>query len=747
MQESQDALEGSVNNITFYNNENGYCVLKLHPSQLVMGTPGGVVTVVGIMPEVQPGEYIKLEGTWQNNPKYGRQFKAEHLTRALPVSEAGMKRYLGSGLIKGVGPKTAEKIVDHFGIDTLSVLDGKDAARRLREVESVGRYRANSIAEAWVEQREIADVMMFLQEYRVGTALALKIYRFYKAQDLSPVQILQSDPYQLTRDILGVGFKTADRIAQNIGLDAHAPGRLQAALVHVLNEAAANGHVFVPAGALIEDAIELLELAPEHEAMVEPALDRLIRDGDMREDDLQNPFDPSMTLRAIYPPTAFHSERGVTQRVLELIHAPESALTAFRSMTDSTWAQFLRGIADIALTGQQEMAVRTALTNKLTILTGGPGTGKTTTLRTVIAALDAHKHRYMLASPTGRAAKRLSQATGRPARTIHRMLGFNFSDGFVHNMENTLNTDFVVVDESSMLDIHLFYALMRALPPNAHLLLVGDVDQLPSVGAGDVLRDLIASDVCPVTRLDAIFRQEGGSQIISNAHRINQGELPVLTNDGDDFFFFGKEDPHEAAELLVDIVKKRIPQKFGYDSFDDVQVLSPMYRTPVGVDALNASLQENLNPPGRPAERRIAGQLFRVGDKVLQTRNNYEKEVYNGDIGRIKSMDFNKQELHVVIEGETITYDWGEADQLTLAYACSVHRAQGSEYPVVVMPMLTQHYMMLQRNLLYTAITRARKLAVLVGTRKAVSIAVKNNQVAERWSGLEWRLQRGNQNR
>jgi exodeoxyribonuclease V alpha subunit len=725
---SLEVIEGSVSIVTYYNAETGYCVLRIEPAVGMLP-----VTVVGVMPEVQVGEFVKIEGGWDTHSKYGRQFKAQHMTRTFPVTEEGIKRYLGSGLIWGIRGRTADKIVDALGTDTIEILNSTEAFHRLSEIKGVGRHRAGLIVEAWAEQREIADVMMFLQEYRVGTALSLKIYKFYKDQDLSPIQVLQEDPYQLTRDIHGVGFKTADRIAQNLGLPTDSPGRMQAALIYAMESAVSDGHIYLPEEEAIKRAAELLEITAADALNL--ALEVLLRNGNLKADNLQDGS------RTIYQPPLFYSERGSARVVRRLLENQDSKLydKGVLSMNSKDWDTLLNKASrgGVTLADQQREAVKMALKSKLSILTGGPGTGKTTTLRTIIAALDHFRCEYLLASPTGRAAKRLSQATERPAQTIHRLLGYNFSAGFEHNENNPLHGDFMIIDETSMLDIHLFYALLRALPYDCHLLLVGDVDQLPSVGAGDVLRDLIRAEICPVTRLNVIFRQGGGSLIVENAHRINQGESPILDNQGSDFFFFGKEDPNEAAELLVDVVKNRIPQKFGYDPIADVQVLSPMYRTPVGVEALNTALQEALNPPGRPAEKQLGGQLLRVGDKVIQTRNNYELGVYNGDIGIIHSFDFEKRQITVIIEADYYTYGWLEADQLSLAYACSVHRAQGSEYPVVVIPVMTQHYMMLQRNLLYTAVTRARKLVVLVGMRKAISMAVKNNQVAERYTALD----------
>ncbi len=722
-----DTLSGSVERVTYYNGETNYCVLRLRPAQLRLGSEE-LVTVVGTMPEVQPGESLRLEGEWTAHPRFGRQFRAETVTQVRPTTVEAIRRYLGSGLVKGIGPVTARKIVDYFGLDTLDVLDRTPG--RLLDVPGVGRHRAGLIAQAWVEQRQIKDVMLFLQGHGVSAGLAVKIYKVYGDQSIA---LVSRDPYRLARDIFGIGFRTADKIARDLGLPPDSPGRIGAGLAHTLNTATEEGHVFLPRTALVEQAASMLEVSPE---VVDEAITRLGAQGEIVVEIVPDGLE---RIEACYLPPLYHSEKGAAIRLRTLIESPASRLADLQRGGVQALPQ---GAGGVDLTPQQAEAVRLTLTHKVSVLTGGPGTGKTTTLRALIDVLARTRHRFMLASPTGRAAKRLSEATGQPARTIHRMLGFSPAEyGFTYNEDNPLDADLIVIDEVSMLDLALFYNLLKAISPDTHLLLVGDVDQLPSVGAGDVLRDVIRSGRVPLTRLDVIFRQAETSQIIRNAHRINQGESPDTSNRSDDFFVFIEEDPALAAELLVDVVKQRIPHKFKLDALDDIQVLSPMYRGPVGVLALNEALQEALNPSlARKAERRLAGRLFRVGDKVIQTRNNYDKDVFNGDIGRIHSFDMTDQVMTVVIDGRFVKYDWAEADELAHAYCISVHRAQGGEYPCVVVPVMTQHYMMLQRNLLYTAVTRARQLVVLVGTRKAIAIAVKNDQVARRWSALGWRI-------
>jgi len=733
-----DHLHGTVERVTYYNEETGYSVIRLN-------VPGrsDLVTVVGNLPEVQPGESLRLEGIWTTHPQYGRQFKAERCQQVLPATVEGIKRYLGSGLVKGVGPVTAARIVQRFGIETLRVLD--EEPRRLREALGVGPKRATAVAKAWKEQKHIREVMLFLQGHGVTTGLAVKIYKTYGDDAL---QVVQEDPYRLARDIWGIGFKTADKIARDLGLPPDAPSRIQAGVAHALSQLADEGHVYAPEPDLLREATRLLEVDIE---LVSEAIGALDADEVVRReqliyptaDALQDARSTTSQVReeqAVYLTPFYYGEIGVTHRLQALLESPTTRLFPFRSIDwDALLAQVTRG-SDTQLSTEQREAVRTALTHKVTVLTGGPGTGKTVTVRTVIGALEALRCRYALCAPTGRAAKRLSEATGRPAKTVHRLLEYSPQEGFRRNEENSLEADCLIVDEASMLDLLLTNHLLKAVDPAAHVLCVGDVDQLPSVGAGDVLRDIITSGRARVVRLQKIFRQAADSGIVVNAHRINQGRFPIL-NRFDDFYFFSKEDPQEAAGLLVDIVQHRIPRKFGLDPVDEVQVMAPMYRGACGVANLNTSLQEALNPAAsNRVERRLGGRAFRVGDKVMQVRNNYERDVYNGDIGRVTGIDAVEQTLTVKIDGRPVVYDWGEADELVHAFAVSVHKSQGSEYPAVVMPMVTQHYMMLQRNLLYTAVTRAERLVVLVGTRRAIGIAVHNNKVRQRNSGLSVRL-------
>lgn len=738
----QDQISGSVERITYYNEENGYTVLRLKPDSREMmaykypARGQQLITVVGNLPELNPGEWLKLTGRWGSHAKHGRQFQADLCEQSLPATTEGIKRYLGSGLIRGVGPVMAERIVNKFGAQALDVIEFEP--KRLREVLGIGAKRIKSISKAWEEQRAIKDVMIFLQSHGVSTSLAIKIYKKYGDDSLA---VVQNTPYRLVNDIYGIGFKTADKIAQALGLAHDDPDRIEAGIAYTLNRMAEEGHVYVPQESLEPEASTILAVEQEK---ITNVINQLENNEFIKRETITYEIAPTATEpaavkeeKAVYLTPFYFSEIGVTNRIQRMLDHPTSRLTGLRFSDGAQPKQ-----PTIRLTPQQQVAVQTAVNQKVTILTGGPGTGKTTTLRTLLDLLDSNKRSYALASPTGRAAKRLAEATGRPAKTIHRLLEFKPGEGFGRSEDNPLEADMVVIDEASMLDLVLTNNLLKAISPDSHLLLVGDVDQLPSVGAGDVLRDLIDSEVTAVIRLDTIFRQAGGSLIVRNAHRINNGQMPETPKEATDFFLFVKPEPDEAAELLVDIVKSRIPQKFRLNSFDDVQVLSPMYNGSVGVSNLNQLLQQALNPPGHKPERRLGGRVFRVGDKVMQTVNNYDKNVYNGDIGRITAIDPVQQTMTLSIDGAPVVYDFLEADEIVHAFAISVHKSQGSEYPCVVIPVLTQHYMMLQRNLLYTAITRAKKLVILVGTRRAIAIAIKNNKVTERFTALDWRLKK-----
>ncbi len=759
MMNDQVQISGSVERITYYNEENGYSVIRLKPDSRGMlpfkyaGGKEELITVVGNLPEMNPGEWLRLTGQWATHARHGRQFQVDICEKSVPATTDGIRRYLGSGMIRGIGPVMAERIVNQFGADTLEVIDSHP--ERLREVIGIGQKRILSIVKSWEEQRAIKEVMLFLQSHGVSTNLAVKIYKTYGDEAM---QVVQQTPYRLVKDVHGIGFKTADKIAQALGLAHDDPGRVEAGIAYTLNRMAEDGHVYMPQESLEPEAAEILSVPL---ATVTQVIDQLESSDFIKREtlvykmgDTASPASGSPKAgetaqsqvreeRAVYLTPLYYSEIGVTNRVRQLVETPGSRLRTLRRVSS---AEISRGNeagrpGELRLNEQQLAAIRTAVSNKVSILTGGPGTGKTTTLRALLDLLDRHGRTYVLASPTGRAAKRLTETTDREAKTIHRLLEIKPGQGFQRNEENPLEVDMVIIDEASMLDLSLANSLFKAIPHDSHVLLVGDVDQLPSVGAGDILRDLIASGVTAVVRLEVIFRQASGSLIIRNAHRINEGQVPETPKDARDFFLFVKQEPEEAAELLIDIVARRIPSKFGLDPLDDVQVLAPMYNGRVGVHQLNLELQAKLNPPGKKIERRISGRVFRAGDKVMQTVNNYDKNVYNGDIGRISSIDTVQQTITVNIDGAPVIYDFLETDELVHAFAISVHKSQGAEYPCVVMPVATQHYMMLQRNLLYTAVTRAKKLVILVGTRKALAIAVSNNQVAERHTALDYRLQ------
>lgn len=768
---SAETLEGVIERITYYSEESGYTVLRLKPNTPLPGSTNreGLATVVGVFAPLNEGEVVRFTGVWAMHSQYGKQFKAERADPILPTSIEGLRRYLGSGAIRGVGSRTAQAIIDHFGMDALNILNANP--QRIFEVPSIGEARATLIAQAWSENFQQRDIMLFLQGYGIGARLAKKIFETYG--DQTPAQV-KHNPYQLARDVQGIGFKIADRIARSMGMSIDSPERIEAGIVYALETLMGDGHVYAPRPVVSEKVIDLLEL---------PAVARATSSTAPEDDDLSyepldgDAFDPDVhilepskaiaarietaieslkdrtdiviqhvpdeanggTVEALYLRGMLISERNTAKRLHEMVQWKTTRLPKVKTFGWTKFFSILERQDKITLTLQQQGAVEAALTNKISILTGGPGTGKTTTLRAVIRALETMKANYELASPTGRASKRLSEATGRPARMIHRLLGFTPGETFEMDGE-PLNTDMLIIDEASMLDLVLFYNVLKALSPDTHLMLVGDVDQLPSVGAGDVLRDLIKGGIAHLTRLDTIFRQADDSLIIANAHSINHGRMPNLDNQAADFFMFGAETPDAAGDLVVDVVTQRIPNRFDFDPIEDIQVLAPMYRGSVGIQVLNERLQAALNPPGRNAEKKIGGAIFRVGDKVMQTKNNYEKDVYNGDIGRLYSIDPPREMLTVVFDGRPVEYHVSETDELLHAFAVSVHRSQGSEYPVVVMPIMPQHFIMLQRNLLYTAVTRAKKLVVLVGAKKSVWTAIQNDKVAKRYSALAYRL-------
>jgi exodeoxyribonuclease V alpha subunit len=741
MGQATSVLKGAVERITYSNPENGYTVARFKADNRY-----GLVTIVGGLADVSPGARLKVEGHWKSHPKYGEQFVIERYVEEMPATVEGIRRYLGSGLIKGIGPVMAKRIAEKFGPYTLEVIESD--ITRLAEVEGIGTRRVRMIADAWEVQKQIKEIMLFLQTHQVSTTLAVKIYKTYGDQS---IKIVRNDPYRLARDIYGIGFISADQIARNIGIAADAPQRVAAGIEYTLNQMADQGHVFVPRVQLVEAAAKILTVETK---LVGAQIEAIRQEDRVKVENVAldvpgiEEFDTrhQTSVEAIYLPPLYYAEVGVAGHVNRLQQARGSRLNEFSQVNwDQAFAWLATGPSEgLTLAEGQRRAVHMALTNKVTILTGGPGTGKTSTVRAILQLLATKGNSALLAAPTGRAAKRLAESTGAEAKTIHRLLEVSPSEGFKfqRNQDNPLASDILILDECSMIDMVLMNSLLKAVHPASHLLLVGDVDQLPSVGPGNVLRDLIASGVVPVTRLEVIFRQAADSTIITNAHRINRGETPTFPPHREDFYFFGKEDPEAVADLVVDIVARRIPEKFGIP-VEDIQVLSPMHRGAAGARALNDKLQIRLNQPlpSRP-EYRSGNRVLRANDRVLQLRNNYDKDVFNGDTGQIERIDLEAGQLWVEFEGRPVEYDFSDLDELTLAYAMSVHKSQGSEYPVVVLPLLTQHYMLLQRNLLYTAITRARNMVVLVGTRQAIAMAVKNDKISARWSALEQRLQR-----
>jgi exodeoxyribonuclease V alpha subunit len=717
------SLEGVVERITYTNEENGYTIARLQPAD-----DRELVTIVGSLPSLNVGESLKLQGRWTTHPRFGRQFQVERYQVVLPASIEGIRRYLGSGLIKGIGPVTAGRIVERFGLETLEVIEQEP--KRLREVPGLGYKRADMITRAWEEQKVIQEVMIFLQSLQISSSLAIRIFKQYG--EVSP-SIVKNEPYRLARDVFGIGFLTADKIARSVGIPLDSIERTMAAVLHRLSEASDDGHTYLPRPELVDAGAQMLEAPPER---VEAAIDRLIE-----EQAALAEITPDH--EAIYLPPLHYAEVGVAGRIKGWLDNPVDRLQLFQGVDFEKAFAFLNDKDGVELSEKQQEAVISALTNKLTVITGNPGTGKTTCVRSIIRLAEAKGRKVLLAAPTGRAAKRLSEATGREAKTIHRLLELRpGSREARYDQQEPLPADLVIVDETSMMDVLLTNHLLKAVSSESHLVLVGDVDQLPSVGPGNVLRDIIDSGTVPVVRLDTIFRQAQESSIILNAHRINSGEMPVFDRGYGESFMVQEQDPEKLLEIILEMVLRRIPRKFGLHPLRDIQVMSPMYRGKAGVAFLNEQLQEALNPsdPRKP-EKRFGGRLFRTGDKVMQIRNNYEKEVYNGDAGRIVSIDLEEQTATVVFDDDRIVdYEFSELDELVHAYAISVHKAQGAEYPAVVIPVVTQHYMLLQRNLIYTAVTRAKKLVVLVGTRKALAIAIKNNKIAARYTGLKRKL-------
>ncbi len=718
---NQTTLGGTLERIVFQNDTSQWTVARIAPDD-----GGAEVTAVGSLLGVTVGTALLLHGHWVRDKKYGLQFKFQTYTTKAPETLVGIERYLGSGLVPGIGQELAKRIVEKFGARTLDVINADPM--KLVQVDGIGEMRAKRIAEVWVEQRDVQNVMVFLRGHGVSSAYAARIFKKYGRDS---ERMIRENPYRLCTDIWGIGFKTADAIARSLGIARDAPERLEAGLVHVLGELASDGHVHAPEGELIDRAAAILEV---DRAILRTPLNNLVFSRLLVSEELGR-HGRCLSLLAMWD-----NETEAAKAFAALATTP---IAEIELDVDEALHHFER-ITDIQLAPQQRRAIDAATRDKCVVITGGPGVGKTTIVRAVIAFAGLEHRRVALAAPTGRAAKRLQETTGAQAVTLHRLLEFQPQMGeFERNADNPLEADVVIVDEASMVDIALFRSLCIALRPATQLILVGDIDQLPSVGPGSVLADVIESGAATVVRLTEIFRQAAESRIVINAHRINRGEMPETDADPNaDFFFIGRGDPIAARDTIVELVAERIPNKFGFDPFTQVQVLTPMHRGDLGTIALNAALQDRLNPKVE-GRREIArgDRAFRQGDKVMQVRNNYDKEMFNGDVGVIDSIRDEGRVLEVVTpDGRRATYERDEIDQLLHAYAVSVHKSQGSEYPAIVVPMVTQHYMMLQRNLLYTAITRGKRLVVLVGSTKAVNMAVRNDATKQRWTWLAERI-------
>ncbi|BAJ31218.1 MULTISPECIES: ATP-dependent RecD-like DNA helicase [Kitasatospora] len=727
-------VEGVLERITYANEETGYTVARVDTGR----GANDLLTVVGALLGAQVGESLRLFGRWGSHPQYGRQFTVENYTTVLPATVQGIQRYLGSGLIKGIGPRFAERIVERFGAETLEVIENEP--KRLIEVPGLGPKRTKMIAKAWEEQKSIKEVMVFLQGVQVSTSLAVRIYKQYGDGSIG---VVKNQPYRLASDVWGIGFLTADRIAQAVGIPHDSPERVKAGLQYALSQSTDSGHCYLPEERLIADGVKLLQV--DVGLVIDCLAELVAAEGVVRE---RLPGGTGEEVTAVYLVPFHRAELSMAGQLLRLLRTGEDRMPWFRDVDWPAALGWLAGRTGAELAPEQEQSVRLALTEKVAVLTGGPGCGKSFTVKSIVQLALAKRAKVVLAAPTGRAAKRLAELTGAEASTVHRLLELKPGGDAAYDRDRPLDADLVVVDEASMLDLILANKLVKAVAPGAHLLFVGDVDQLPSVGAGKVLRDMLApGSPIPSVRLTRIFRQAQQSGVVVNAHRINEG-LPPKTDGLPDFFLFAEEDTERAAGLTVEVVARRIPQRFGLDPRRDVQVLAPMHRGPAGAGALNTLLQAAVTPAREGlAERRFGGRTFRVGDKVTQIRNNYDKGrggVFNGTVGVVTALSVDDQRLTVLTdEDEEIPYDFDELDELAHAYAVTIHRSQGSEYPAVVIPVTMSAWPMLQRNLLYTAVTRAKKLVVLVGSRKAIAQAVRSLSTERRHSALDHRLAAG----
>ncbi len=705
-----EVLRGLVDRVVFHNEDNGYCILKIVPEGR-----HDVVSLIGKAPRVVAGEEFEAKGIWEPNRDFGPQFKADALKLRRPDSLAGIERYLGSGLIEGIGPKYAKRMVEKFGPKVFDIIENE--SKKLEDVEGVGKKRRVEIRESWIKQKSIHGIMLFLHQHGISSSRALRIYKTYGEESQA---VLKENPYRLAQDIRGIGFKTADDIAYQLGVAEDAPERIKAGILHVLETAAGSGHCCVPETEAIKKAIDLLGV----EALIAPQIDALIASDQLERHET-----------FLYLPYLRAAEQSIAANVESLAALP----AAYPSIDEDAALAWVMKKTGKELADSQQRAVREALRHRLLIITGGPGVGKTTILRSILLILQSKQIKLVLAAPTGRAAKRLTESTGLEAKTLHRLLEYQGEGQWGRHRGKPLAGHLFVVDEASMIDAPLMAQFLSALPDGAHLLIVGDADQLPSVGPGMVLHDLIASDKVPCVKLTEIFRQAASSRIITSAHAINRGQVPDLkTSRSSDFFFLQESEPEEIKHTLVELAHTRLATKYGLDPIRDIQVLTPMNRNLLGTISLNQSLQLALNPPNElKFEIERFGVTFRVGDKVIQTHNNYDKEVFNGDIGHIVTIDADPVKVHVRYDADRLVeYEPGELDELQLAYALSIHKSQGSEFPCVIIPVSTQHYVLLERSLIYTAITRAKKLCVLVGDERALSLAVSKQESRKRWTGL-----------
>jgi len=724
----QVELQGQIERLTFYNEENGFTV-----AQIRVRGQRQLVTIVGTLVSPKPGERLRLRGEWRLHPKFGEQFQFSQAETLFPATVSGIEKYLASGFIKGIGPIMAQRIVRRFGDETFEVIESQ--LERLAEVEGIGPKRVAMISRAWTEQKQIREVMLFLQAHGICTAYAPKIFKTYGNQ---AIQVMRENPYQLASDIHGIGFVSADRIAAKLGFSQDHPGRLESGLLYTLYQLSNEGHVYYPLGPLLDKAQELLQVEQEK---LTAALSRLSFRQEVMVEEPPNPQEATAD-RAVYLTGFYLAETHAAKRLRLLVQAQQNL--PFVDPTQAlAWVQQRLGLT---LAPQQAEAVLMSLRQKVLIITGGPGTGKTTIINAIIKIWERLGVNILMAAPTGRAAKRMSEVTGQEAKTIHRLLEYSQQKGGFQVSENrTLPCDLLIIDEASMIDILLLHHLLKGVARGTTLIFVGDANQLPSVGPGNVFRDLIASGLLPVVELREIFRQAQQSLIVVNAHRINRGEMPLWRPGPEnlaDFFFMEQDDPQEVLRLVLELVKERIPKRFGFDPINQIQVLTPMHRGVVGAASLNQTLQQELNPATVGINR--GGRLYKVNDKVMQIKNNYDKEVFNGDIGRIVRIDEELQEMLVAFDNREVLYDFSELDELVLAYAISVHKSQGSEYPAVVLPLVTQHFLLLQRNLIYTAVTRGKQLVVVVGSKKALAIGINNDRTKKRFTQL-WRRLSENQ--